>query len=390
MLWSDQPLAGGASPAGEQPLSAPRRRQHRRADHSRRRSAWTPAASLAGASRDFSRLFLDTNVKQHGRRPAAERQPLRILGRGSCASSRSFPKPSKNRRPPAASCPRACCPPVSEDGSQVIFKANLYPGLFLRSDHVKSVEVSETQKNPANINPPADAKAVGVAADGSEVFFTSASELTDDAYTGRTAGVPNNAGADLYSYDVSSGVLTDLTVDTEAGRRRDRRRRRGSARRLAQWRVPLLRRPRQTGDGRDLGAAEPLRRARRRRSNSSPPTPRPASTSTSPPTACTPPSPPAPRTAATTTPATPRPTATPTAPGSSAHPAGPTANRRRPAASIAGRALSDDGDSPLLPERRRGPARRPERRCPTSTSTSTARSHLLTPGEGDPAILLGG
>ena len=53
---------------------------------------------------------------------------------------------------------------------------------------------------------------MGVAADGSEVLFTSHSELTDDANTGRTGGVPNHQGSDLYSYDVGSGELTDLTV----------------------------------------------------------------------------------------------------------------------------------------------------------------------------------
>ena len=54
---------------------------------------------------------------------------------------------------------------------------------------------------------------MGIAADGSEVLFTSHSELTEDANTGRTSGVPNHQGSDLYSYDVGTGDLTDLTVD---------------------------------------------------------------------------------------------------------------------------------------------------------------------------------
>ena len=57
---------------------------------------------------------------------------------------------------------------------------------------------------------------MGISADGSRVLFTSASELTDDADTGKSAGSPNDKGADLYSYDVASGDLTDLTVDTAA------------------------------------------------------------------------------------------------------------------------------------------------------------------------------
>ena len=65
---------------------------------------------------------------------------------------------------------------------------------------------------PADPNPIASAEAVGVAADGSEVLFTSSNELTDDANTGRTLGVSNDQGSDIYSYDVGTGELTDLTV----------------------------------------------------------------------------------------------------------------------------------------------------------------------------------
>ncbi len=64
-------------------------------------------------------------------------------------------------------------------------------------------------------NPPAEAVSAGISADGQTVLFTSANELTEDANTGESGGVPNDAGSDLYSYDVASGELTDLTVDTE-------------------------------------------------------------------------------------------------------------------------------------------------------------------------------
>jgi Tol biopolymer transport system component len=45
--------------------------------------------------------------------------------------------------------------------------------------------------------------------DGSVVYFSSHEKLTDDATTGAT-----DAGEDLYRYDVGSGELTDITVDS--------------------------------------------------------------------------------------------------------------------------------------------------------------------------------
>jgi hypothetical protein len=213
VLWSDQPLAGGASPAGNNLYL-------HRADGSIvpltkvGALGLDPGASLAGASRDFTRLFLNTTVKQEAEDPLLNGN-LYEWSAGILRLVTILPEAVEEPAPAGGTLAQGVMPAVSDDGSQVVFKANGYPGLFLRSNHVKSVEVSETQKVPPNVNPPAEAKPVGIAPDGSEVFFTSASELTDDAYTGRTAGLPTDAGSDLYSYDVSSGVLTDLTVDTK-------------------------------------------------------------------------------------------------------------------------------------------------------------------------------
>jgi hypothetical protein len=213
VLWSDQPLAGGASPSGNNLYL-------RRADGSIiplttvGALGLDPGGFLAGASRDFSRLFISTTVKQTAEDPLLNGNVYEYSA-GMLRLVTIVPEAVEEPAPAGGFLPEGAMAPVSEDGRDVLFKANLYPGLFLRSDHAESVEVSDTQRHPPNINPPADAKAVGIAADGSEVFFTSASELTDDAYTGRTAGVPNDAGSDLYSYDVASGDLTDLTVDNE-------------------------------------------------------------------------------------------------------------------------------------------------------------------------------
>ena len=97
------------------------------------------------------------------------------------------------------------------------------------------------------------AESVGIAADGSQALFTSHSELTEDANTGRTSGVPNHQGSDLYSYDVGTGDLTDLTADSQPRRRSHRGRRGAGRRRQSQCRLRLLhrhRQPRPRGDAR--------------------------------------------------------------------------------------------------------------------------------------------
>jgi hypothetical protein len=217
VLWSNQPLAGGASPAGTNLYL-------RRADGSflalTRVGATgvNPGAGLSGASRDFSRLFFTTTVKQ----PVVGIEDPLLNGNtyefsaGQLRLVTILPESSGEEAAPAGgTLAQGVLPPVSEDGRQVIFKANGYPGLYLRSDGSHSVEVSKSQRTPSDLNPPADAIPAGIAADGSVVLFTSASELTEDANTGEAGGAPNDAGADLYSYDVAGGGLTDLTVDTD-------------------------------------------------------------------------------------------------------------------------------------------------------------------------------
>jgi hypothetical protein len=100
--------------------------------------------------------------------------------------------------------------PISADGSQVLFHAG--QKLYLRTDEASTVQVDASQSATPDPNPQEDSTEVGVTEDGSTVLFTSKSELTDDANTGETAGAPTDAGRDLYSYDVASGELTDLTV----------------------------------------------------------------------------------------------------------------------------------------------------------------------------------
>jgi hypothetical protein len=167
------------------------------------------------ASEDFSHIFFRSVVRQLPEDPRefdntydwSEAGGLKLVG--------ILPPEGSTPEAPApegAELAEGSLPASSEDGSEVLFKAIGRPGLFLRINGQETVEVSASQRSTPEPGP-AGARAVGVTADGSEVLFTSSSELTDDASTGETAGVQNDSGADLYSYDVDSRELTDLTVD---------------------------------------------------------------------------------------------------------------------------------------------------------------------------------
>ena len=188
---------------------------------------------------------------------------------------------------------------------------------------------------------------MGVAADDSEVLFTSHSELTEDANTGRTAGVPNHQGSDLYSYDVGTGDLTDLTVDDKpadvaAGADVER-----VARRQPRMPTTSTSSPAATSPRAPPRASETSTSSTTGSSTSSPAI-RPASPvraipSTSPPTVSTPPSCRPKARPATTTPARPRSTSTAYGSGLECASCRPSGEPPTGDASIAGRALSDDG-----------------------------------------------
>ena len=103
---------------------------------------------------------------------------------------------------------------VSPDGTDIVFQSGSPSQVYLRSDGATTTPVSLSQK-PGSEGEPAAAGAKflgGASADGrtfSKIYFTSSSELTDDAFTG-----PSQEGSDLYEFDVASGELRDLTVAT--------------------------------------------------------------------------------------------------------------------------------------------------------------------------------
>jgi hypothetical protein len=73
-----------------------------------------------------------------------------------------------------------------------------------------TVRVSASQRKVADPNASSSpAFFWGASADGSKAFFTSSAELTEDAKTGLADNAPN-----LYEYDLATGKLTDLSVDS--------------------------------------------------------------------------------------------------------------------------------------------------------------------------------
>jgi hypothetical protein len=90
------------------------------------------------------------------------------------------------------------------DGANQVFMHELL------GSGARTVEVSASQRSgeATGIDP---AYFWAASSDGSLVYFTSSEQLTEDS----TAGV--GGGEDLYQYDTDTGVLTDLSVDGNAG-----------------------------------------------------------------------------------------------------------------------------------------------------------------------------
>jgi hypothetical protein len=106
---------------------------------------------------------------------------------------------------------------VSADGSDVVFQSGSPKQIYLRSDGATTTPVSLSQKaGSEGESAETGARFLAGTRDASggfaKLYFTSSTELTDDAFTG-----PAQEGNDLYEYDVASGELRDLTVSEGPG-----------------------------------------------------------------------------------------------------------------------------------------------------------------------------
>jgi hypothetical protein len=122
---------------------------------------------------------------------------------------------------------------ISQNGSRVVFEANADGGepdpqqkgkteLYDRLQGDSTIELSAPAagaepsrcETSGGICAAASARFWGASANGSVVFFTSKAALTKQSYTGREAPEAEDLGNDLYRYDVETGKLTDLTIDS--------------------------------------------------------------------------------------------------------------------------------------------------------------------------------
>jgi hypothetical protein len=109
---------------------------------------------------------------------------------------------------------------ISRDGSKIFFTDLENKQLYVREDGSRTTQVSASQRttpDPGGVKP---ATFMAATSDGSEVLFASCEKLTDDSTAssngeGKCNGIEQ--GQDLYSYDIGSGELTDLTFDSNAG-----------------------------------------------------------------------------------------------------------------------------------------------------------------------------
>jgi hypothetical protein len=178
------------------------------------------ASKAIGASKDFTHIFYQSVGKQLASDPVESENTYEWVN-GTLSLVGILPGPGQTPAPNGATLAVAGAAqhrllPFSDDGRKVIFTASGFPGLYLRIDAARTVEVSASQRSvDPDPEPNATVQPVGITGDGSKVFFISKSELTNDADTGATQGSPNHRGADLYSYDVETEKLTDLTVDSK-------------------------------------------------------------------------------------------------------------------------------------------------------------------------------
>ncbi len=106
---------------------------------------------------------------------------------------------------------------ISDDGSKVFFTTRDARQLYVREDGTATTQVSASQASTPDPNGPKPAAFMAATPDGSEVFFTSCEQLTDDSTAVSTAAetcTTEEQGQDLYAYDTNTGNLTDLTVDS--------------------------------------------------------------------------------------------------------------------------------------------------------------------------------
>ena len=199
----------------------------------------------AGASSDFSHLLfeandaLTTNAVDGGQYESnlyesadGQLRLVNVLPNGTTEANATFGSEPTNREEGPGDEHV-----ISADGSRIFWTDLNTEDLYVRENNGQPESPVDGE---GNCTVPADACTVQVdktqgpeagggglywtaSSDGSKVFFTDCRKLTGDSTAvlgeegcGRVDGEPGLTGNDLYEYDVSSGHLTDLTVDGKA------------------------------------------------------------------------------------------------------------------------------------------------------------------------------
>ena len=166
-------------------------------------SAQPPGSGVVGNA-DFSHLYFVPSAAQLPSDPAegngayswTAKEGVRLVGI----------LPDGTPAPAGASLLGTIISPISADASRAVFVTE--NRLYIRVDDEQTLDVGATVHIDPGQTDPSETDRAGITADGSTVLFTSREALTPDSNTG-----PLHTGRDLYSYDVDSRRLTDLTPD---------------------------------------------------------------------------------------------------------------------------------------------------------------------------------
>jgi hypothetical protein len=188
---------------------------------------------FGGSSLSFDRIFYGSKVAQTGDAPPGEPQVYEWTPNGihlvgvlpdESIASAAFPAVESTPNIPLWNVNRA----TSADGSRFFFvtrgfsSGHSFQELYMRENDLTTTNISASQRAIPDPNGLQRNIFWSASTDGSRVFFTSPSELTNDANTGTEeipgpVFEPTDSGNDLYEYDVNSGKLTDLSVDDNPG-----------------------------------------------------------------------------------------------------------------------------------------------------------------------------
>lgn len=216
LVLTDQPLTAGA-PAGFNLFLGN--------DTTGTYTALTDASSNSasnglsdvGISADFSHIFFNPDIRQLSTKqdPVDYRNGSNLYGwtAGQLSVVNILPNGKPSTRPAdLASGSTNNLSAISANGEAVLFQdqGGSFDPLYVRLNGSSTVQADAAQGVPADPSQQ-NSTAVGITADGSQVLFTSHSQLTPNANTGS-----GDSGDDLYDYNVSTGQLTDLTPDATA------------------------------------------------------------------------------------------------------------------------------------------------------------------------------